>query len=248
VRRALAPAVALVAVVLAGCGGSSESTLRVSAASSLKAALPKYEPSASYSFAGSDELAAQIRAGARPDVFAAANTKLPDQLRSKGLVEKPVPFATNTLAIAVPAGSTKVRSIEDLGRRGVTIAAGSPSVPIGSYTRAVLARLGAARAAAIARNVRSNEPDVAGIVGKVTQRAVDAGVVYVTDVKATDGKLEAIAIPARLQPTVAYAAAVVKGSKHAADARAFVLGLTRGKGASALRAAGFGPPAADGGD
>ena len=37
---------------------------------------------------------------------------------------------------------------------------------------------------AILANVRSNEPDVAGVVGKVAQGAVDAGFVYVTDVRA----------------------------------------------------------------
>ena len=39
-------------------------------------------------------------------------------------------------------------------------------------------------------------PTSAGIVGKLTQGAVDAGFVYVTDVDATDGELEAIELPA----------------------------------------------------
>ena len=72
------------ALVLAGCGGDDE-TVTVSAAASLKTALTDYGGSfeaakARFSFAGSDELAAQIRKGARPDVFASANTKLPDEL------------------------------------------------------------------------------------------------------------------------------------------------------------------------
>ena len=59
---------------------------------------------AKQSFAGSDDLAAQIRQGVTPDVYAAANTSLPDDLYKDGLVEKPVVFATNTLVLAVPAG------------------------------------------------------------------------------------------------------------------------------------------------
>src|SRR4029453_1125172 len=57
------------------------------------------------SFAGSDELAAQIRQGVKPDVFAAANTKLPDALFAEGRVDKPGSVATNELVLAVPAVS-----------------------------------------------------------------------------------------------------------------------------------------------
>jgi molybdate transport system substrate-binding protein len=79
-------------------------------------------------------------------------------------------------------------------------------------------------------------------VGKLTQGAVDAGFVYRSDVKAAGGKLKAIALPARLQPTVAYGAAVVKGAKQPALARRYVAGLVSGQGQDALRAAGFLPP------
>ena len=41
----------------------------------------------------------------KPDVFASANTKLPDALYRKGLVEKPVVFAANRLVLAVPKDS-----------------------------------------------------------------------------------------------------------------------------------------------
>jgi molybdate transport system substrate-binding protein len=246
-----AAALALVSVLLAGCGGDdkgggSNDQLTVSAASSLKEALPNYEPKARYSFAGSDVLAAQIKAGARPDVFAAANTALPDDLFKAGLVEKPVVFAGNRLVIATPASSGKVKSIGDLAKAGVTIAAGSPSVPIGSYAREVIGRLPPAQAKRIVANIRSNEPDVAGVVGKLTQGAVDAGFVYATDVQAAGGKLSAIQLPAKLEPRVAYAAAVVKGTDHSDEAAKFVQGLLTGKGAAALMQAGFDPPPAAG--
>ena len=227
------PALLLAALLIAGCG--DDGALRVSAAASLKAALPEYEPDARYSFAASDELAAQIRAGARPDVFVAANTSLLDELRGEGLVERPVVFATNRLVIAVPAGDGEVRSADDLARPGVRLAIGSATVPVGIYTREVIARL--PRAEAILANVRSTEFDVLGVVGKLTQGAVDAGFVYATDVEGSGGRLRAIDLPVKAD--VRYAAAVVRGSEHANEARAFVAGLPD---AESLRHAGFGPP------
>jgi molybdate transport system substrate-binding protein len=246
-------ALALVALALAGCGGTDANggagtpTLKISAAASLKQAFSAYGEAfssalARFSFAGSDELAAQIRAGARPDVFAAANAKLPDALYADGLVEKPVAFARNRLVLAVPTDGAKVARLQDLTRAGVTLAVGAPSVPVGSYTRKVLAALPAAQAKAILAHVRSNEPDVAGVVGKIAQGAVDAGFVYITDVKAAGGRLRAIELPASLEPEVVYKAAVVKGSAHATQARAFLRGLLNGAGRRALDSAGFARP------
>jgi molybdate transport system substrate-binding protein len=237
------------ALTLAGCGGDSsgDPQLTVSAATSLKTAFTAYgrgfdAATVRASFAGSDELAAQIRQGVRPDVFAAANTKLPDQLYAEGLVEKPTAFAANELVLAVPAGGGAVRSLDDLAEPGTTIAIGAQSVPVGSYTRKVLDGLPAAQRKAVLANVRSNEPDVGGVVGKVAQGAVDAGFVYVTDVEAASGELKAIELPDGLKPEVAYGVAVVKGAKHPEQARAFVAGLLRGAGREALDQAGFLPP------
>jgi len=269
VRRALAAAACaalLAAAALTGCGdsrasddgaGGARPRLVVFAASSLKDAFTRYAArfapaDVRLSFAGSDELAAQIRAGVVPDVYAAANTALPDALHGEGLVGDPVTFAANRLVIAVPAGegagaidgAGMIAAIADLARPGVKLALGAPTVPIGAYAREVLARLPAGEERAILANVRSNEPDVTGIVGKLTQGAVDAGLVYVTDVTATHGALRAIALPAALQPRVAYGAAVATGARRPREARAFLAGLLRGHGAAALRAAGFEPPAA----
>lgn len=258
--RRMAAMLGAFVLVLTGCGsGGSSGTsgsgsasagrpnLTVSAASSLKAAFTKYatqfnQANVRYSFAGSDILAAQIEQGIRPDVFASADTKLPALLYAKGLVSKPVTFAGNKLVIAVPTNATRVTSLSDLEKPGVTIAIGSAAVPIGAYTRKVLARLGSAQSQKILANVRSEEADVSGIVGKLTQGAVDAGLTYLTDVRATRGALEAIPLPASLQPQVAYGVAVVKGSPHESQARAFIAGLLNGAGKTDLSQAGFLPP------
>jgi molybdate transport system substrate-binding protein len=245
VRRSLL----VILVLLVGCGNDEESSsprLVVSAASSMTEALTACSADfdtadVRLSFAGSDELAAQIRQGVKPDVYAAANTKLPDELNEEGLLSKPVEFATNELVIAVPRDS-EIGSVDDLAGEGVKLAIGSESVPIGSYTREVLARLPKAEADAILANVRSNEPDVKGIVGKLTQGAVDAGFVYMTDVNAAGDELKAVKLPADLEPNVIYAAGVVRGAKQPDQAREFVNGLTDGGCADALKNAGFGAP------
>ena len=169
-------------------------------------------------FAGSDELAAQIRQGVKPDVYAAANTRLPEELNAEGLLSKPVEFATNEFVLAVPKDS-EIAGLDDLAEGGVKIAIGSEAVPIGEYTRETLAALPPAQEKAILANVRSNEPDVKGIVGKLTQGAADAGFVYITDVNAAGGELKAIKLPPELEPDVTYGAGVVDGAKQPAQAQ-----------------------------
>jgi molybdate transport system substrate-binding protein len=249
--KAAAPTL-VAAVALWGCGddgGSGGSAAKprlvVSAAASMTEALNECSPGfpgarVRLSFAGSDELAAQIRQGVKLDVFAAANTKLPQALSSEGRLSKPVEFATNKLVLAVPK-SSDVSSVDGVARSGVKLAVGAASVPVGSYTREVLARLPAGERKAILANVRSNEPDVKGVVGKLTQGAADAGFVYASDVKATNGRLRAIELPKRLQPTVTYAAGIVKGAKQPAAARRYLRDLRSGRCARALRRVGFGP-------
>ncbi len=238
-----------VTAVLAGCGDDRSTTateIRVSAAASLKTALTAYgdardDVRARFSFAGSDQLAGQIRSGVKPDLFAAADAALPRDLFSEGLVEEPVAFARNELVLAVPSGDDRVGSLADLARDGVRIALGSPDVPAGGYARTVLDALPAAQRAAILANVRSEEPDVAAVVGKLATGAVDAGFVYRTDVAAAGDRLRAIPLPDAVEPTVVYEAAVVVGAPNADAAREFLDGLVRGDGADALAAAGFLP-------
>jgi molybdate transport system substrate-binding protein len=248
----LAALTVLLALALAGCGGDSNSSsgkksISVSAAASLTEAFEEIaddfdQAEVKLQFAGSDALAAQIQKGARPEVFAAANTKLPDQLFAEGLVEQPVAFATNTLVIAVPKGSSEIKSIDDLSAKGVSIAAGAKTVPVGSYTRKVLAELPASEEKAILTNIKTEEPDVKGVVGKLKAGAVDAGFVYITDVLDADDELKAVQLPKELQPVVVYSAAVVKGAKQAALGQQFLDFVLSPDGQQELKDEGFGPP------
>jgi molybdate transport system substrate-binding protein len=238
--------------LLAGCGDDDDDPaasterprLTVSAAASLTDALTACsrefdDADVRLSFGGSDELAAQIRQGVKPDVYAAASTKLPEELASEDLLETPVQFATNELVMALPGDEREIERVEDLATAGVRIVVGAETVPVGSYTRQVLDRLPAATRDKILANVRSEEPDVRGVVGKLTQGAADAGFVYLTDIT---GDLTGVELPPDLQPTVAYGAGVVAETEQQELAQRYLDGLVDGACADALREEGFGPP------
>jgi molybdate transport system substrate-binding protein len=249
VRIVVACVAATVAPLAGGCGGDDddegdEGELTVSAASSLTDAFAEYgetiEGEERFSFAGSDELAAQIRQGAAPDVFASANTTYPDELFDEDLVERPVVFARNQLVVAVPADS-ELESISALAEPGLELVIGAQGVPVGDYAREVIGRLPPGESAAILANVRSEESDVKGVVGKLTQGAADAGFVYESDVAAAGEELRAVALPPELEPEVSYGIAVVTGAQNPDGAQAFVDGLLAPAGRRLLEDNGFLP-------
>jgi molybdate transport system substrate-binding protein len=222
---------AAIAITLVVPGGTAarpadSGRLAVFAAASLTEVFPAINNQPDYSFAGSDQLAFQIQQGATADVFAAASPKYPMELYKQGLVEKPIPFATNTLVVIVPKSNpANIHAVTDLTKPGLKIVIGDSSVPVGSYTVTVLKNLGISDA--VLKNVVSKEPEVKSIVAKVALGEADAGFVYVTDVKPVRGKVLAIALRESAQPHVVYEVAVVKAGKHRNAAYRFVTALIR---------------------
>jgi molybdate transport system substrate-binding protein len=231
---------ALVASVAATTAGARQhAQIIVLAASSLTNVFPQIDPSLKYSFAGSDTLAAQIRLGAPADVYAAANTTLPNQLYAAGLVEKPVVFTANKLVLVTPKSNPAgIKSVFDLRTPGVKVLVGTPTVPVGSYTRTILKNL--AISAPVLANVVSQETDVRSILGKVALGEADAGFVYITDANTVAGQVNVIALPAWAQPPVRYGIAVVKSTGNRADAVAFINKVLAKIGQAQLQRAGFG--------
>jgi molybdate transport system substrate-binding protein len=211
----------------------------VFAAASLTQVFPAIDGRPRYDFAGSDQLAVQIQQGAPADVFAAASPKYPELLYQQGLVEKPIPFATNTLVLVVPkTNPANIHSVMDLTRPGVKLVIGDASVPVGSYTRTVLNNLGIS--SAVMKNVVSQETDVKGVLGKVALGEADAGFAYATDAKAVLRKVGVIRIRESAQPHVLYEVAVVKKTAHLGEAHAFVTRLIRPPAQRILVRYGFG--------
>jgi len=211
--------------------------LTVLAAASLTNVFPAIDGRERYSFGGSNALAAQIRQGAPADVFASANTALPRQLYRAHLVERPVVFTRNELTLIVPRSNpAHIRRVADLRRHGVKLVVAAPGVPVGDYTRTVLRRM---HRSSVLRNVVSDENDVRDVLAKVALGEADAGFVYRTDARAVRSNVRSIALPRSAQPRVAYAVAVVRGSRHAAAARRWVHRLLGPVAQRKLRAAGF---------
>ena len=212
--------------------------LTILAASSLTEVFPRIDRRAAYSFAGSNQLALQLEQGAPADLFASASPTFTRRLYRKRLIEKPRTFASNALVLAVPQSNPAgLGSVFDLRGRNVKLVIGTAAVPIGTYTRQVLQKLGLTD---VLSKVVSEEPDVKSIVGKLALGEADAGFVYRTDVRAAGGRLKAIRIPARAQPEVRYEIAVVRSSRHKTAARRWIRTLTgTARDRLLLRRAGF---------
>ena len=233
-------AVALVALALPA-SVSSASPITVLAAASLTEVMPRIDKAPRYSFAGSDQLALQIRQGAPADVYAAASPRYTQLLYRDGLVLKPVVFATNKLIVLVPRSNPAgIRTVYDLRRAGMKIVIGDRTVPIGSYTRQILDTLGIS--GDVLKNVVSEETDVKGIVSKVALGEADAGFVYRTDAKPVASRTRSLTLPDWAQPPIRYEIAVVKATTHPVAARAYVKRMLTRRARAQLAKAGFGLP------
>jgi molybdate transport system substrate-binding protein len=255
---AIAASAALVAVSCStsGAGGPKTQRLTVSAAASLSHVFPQIGAAfedqhggvaVQFSFAGTDAIVAQVEQGAPVDVFAGASASYGEGLVSKGFIDTPAAFCTNSLVVVVPAANpAAISSLQDLTRSGVKLVIGAQTVPIGSYTRRVLAALdliyGSDYSPQVLANVVSNEDNVEGVITKVRLGEADAGFVYVTDARSAGDAVKTVALPPQAQATAVYPIAVVRASRIAALAQQFVDFVIGPRGQQLLRAAGFGPP------
>lgn len=246
---------AAVAVLLAGCGGTSQpavssgaalsGSITVFAASSLTAAFgtiggdfQKAYPGSTvhFSFAGSSTLVGQIQQGAIGDILASADQPNMQKLVNAGLTSgSPSIFARNKLQIVVPAGNPKhVSGLADLGRSGLIVVLCAPAVPCGHYAAQALQK------ASVTVKPASEETDVKAVLTKVALGEADAGIVYVTDVKAAGSQVKGIDIPDALNVIADYPIVVLKDSQNIALARAFI-GYLHANGQKTLARYGFLP-------
>lgn len=241
-RRAatiLSVAILALTLVVASTAGvrTNADPLSIYAAASLTEVFKAYDPTQKYSFAGSNTLETQIRNGAPADVFASAAPLNTQRLYAAGLVDKPITFTANRLALIVPrSNSAGLRSVYDLRSKNVKLVVANAAVPVGSYTRTVLKKMSLS---SVLSKVVSQESDVKAVTGKVALGQADAGFVYVTDARAVRDQVTVIRIPAWAQPRVRYEIAVVSKSANKAAAQAWIKGILSAKGQAALKSANF---------
>jgi len=239
---AIAALVAVVSASLAsGATARSSATrpLTIYAAASLTEVFKMLDPAQNYSFAGSNALETQIRNGAPADVFASAAPLNAQRLFKAGIVDKPVTFTANRLALIVPKSNPAgITSVYDLRSKPVKLVVATPAVPVGGYTLSVLRKMGLS---SVLGKVVSRESDVKAVTGKVALGQADAGFVYVTDTRPVSDQVSVIRIPAWAQPRVRYEIAVVSKSSNKTAAHAWIERVLSAKGQTALKKAGFLP-------
>ncbi|MFF1957566.1 molybdate ABC transporter substrate-binding protein [Streptomyces sp. NPDC058220] len=259
-RAAAALVTAALLVPLAACGGNDDSekvtgspsgsasatkaNLTVLAASSLTdvfttagAAYEKENPGTklTFSFAGSQELAAQVEQGAPADALVTADTKTMDGLKAD--TGTPTIIAKNRLVIATGEGNPdKIENLKDLADPDLKVVLAAPEVPVGRYSKQVL------DAQKINVKPVSEEPNVRAVLSKVELGEADAGIVYETDAERAPDKVDAVEIPDAQNAIAAYPAATLKSSKNADAAAAFVAWLSGPEAQKILQAAGFQQP------
>lgn len=228
----------------ASSSGVPKADLTVLAASSLTdvfktagAAYEKEHPGTrvKFSFAGSQELAAQVKQGAPADALVTADTTTMDGLKSD--TGTPAVIAKNRLVIATGKGNPeKIDNLKDLSDTRLKVVLAAPEVPVGRYGKQILA------AQKIDVKPVSQEPNVRAVLSKVELGEADAGLVYRTDAATATDKVEAVDIPDAQNAVASYPAATLRTTKNSEAAEAFVKWLSTPEAQKILAAAGFQQP------
>lgn len=240
-------AVVLLLATATGCGGAAGPvTLTVLAASSLTDVFAElgrgYERSHQdvrlrFVYAGSQELAAQVKDGAPADVLATADVRTMDGVAKQVPREGRRVFAYNSLTVAVaPGNPRRIKGLADLARPRLRVVLAAEPVPIGGYSRQALAKAG------VTVRPRSEEIDARSVLTRVRTGEADAGIVYITDMRSAGRAASSVPIPAAQNVTATYPAGVTADSDHEAAAAAFVTWLGSAEAKNVLDKNGFRTP------
>jgi molybdate transport system substrate-binding protein len=192
-----------------------------------------------FNYNGSSSLATQITQAAPADVFASASPTNMKTVTDQSLASTtPKIFTRNQGEIMVEAGNPDhVTSLADLASASLKVVTCAPQVPCGALATTVFKNAG------VTVKPVSQEQNVGGVVTKVSLGEADAGIVYVTDVKANGGKTTGVPIPADQNTITDYPIAEIKGAPNPTASAAFISYVLGPDGQQVLKSFGFMPPA-----
>ncbi|MGC0337185.1 molybdate ABC transporter substrate-binding protein [Streptomyces sp. SLBN-8D4] len=188
-----------------------------------------------FSFGGSDSLAASITGGAPADVFASASPKTMKIVTDAGDASgTPVTFVRNQLEIAtLPGNPHRVGSLKDLTDKDLKVVLCAQEVPCGAAAQKALA------ASRLKLTPVSYEQDVKAALTKIEMKEADAAVVYKTDVHAAGDKVEGVEFPESADAVNDYPITLLKGTHDTETAKAFIALVRSAEGRKVLTGAGF---------
>lgn len=230
---ALALAIGLSQLQISRVQAQQGVSLTVSAAISLKESLQElkqtYQRSQpnvaiTYNFGASGALQQQIEQGAPVDIFFSAAAKQIDALQSKGLLLEGSRknLLGNRIVLVVPSNSkVAISDFKSLTISSVKkIAVGEPrSVPAGQYAEEIFKSMG------MLEQIKSKlvyGNNVRQVLTFVETGNVDAGIVYITDAKASNQVKVAATAPQNSHSPIVYPVAVIKSSKNPNVAKGFL--------------------------
>ncbi len=216
----------------ATAGAADKTSIRISAAMSLKNALTalketyeKIVPNVELqiNFASSGLLQKQIEQGAPADIYLSAGKKQMDELESKGFL---IPGTRENLLgnalvlIVAKEKKSQIKNFDDLAGKAQSISIGMPeTVPAGKYAKETLVNLKLWKK--IEKRIMFAK-DVRQVLAYVESGNVDAGLVYQTDTVVLKSGAVVAAAPQGSHSAIVYPIAEIKDSKNRVEAGKFV--------------------------
>jgi len=208
-----------------------------------------------FTFDSSGTLKTQIEEGAECDLFISAAQKQMNQLDATCDAEKNpdgldfidaatrVDILENKVALVVPDTNPKnINSFDDLKSAlesgSVLMAMGNADVPVGQYTQKILTYFGLDETALANAGLISYGSNVKEVTSQVSEAAADCGVIYATDAFSANLKVVDTATK-DMCGQVIYPAAILKASKNAEAAQAFLDYLRTPDSMAVFEAVGF---------
>ena len=189
-----------------------------------------------FTFQHVPELLAALDQGASADLIVTHDDESMQRVVKTGRTAgAPRVVARNHLAIVVPAGNPKqVAGLTDLDRPGMGVVLCRPNVPCGALAQRVLRGAGVS----VSRPLVDGGP---AVVTKVATAEADAGLAFVTDIRAGGAKVAAVPLPPEHSATSGIPAVALEGTRHPTEAAAFLDFVQSGAGAAIFERHGFLP-------